>query len=1047
MNVKKTALATAIALTVGGGSAWAATTTVKSQFILDKDKVNGGETVNLALLGLNKDGEVDRFGESNGSVIMAVLNTIKGKIQCGSDSPGATPKDTDPAGGYFASEVKYARLQQGVGRCSIYYPNEIVGEAETTDTVTVYLQERIPTGEGGVRFERIGEAVDKTITIKAGISVPAALTFTSFEPAPADPIVKDKIDRGTDGLKAKMTAGFEGAQLRVRGVDQNALRAANIIKLEVIDNTRSDDAKVIYSDTQRMIRDEALFTLTSEITEAGTYDMIASLEGETGIDSLTMVSRDTLTVLPTMRPGGLKIHTDKARITKPAAGACQAGFPHEQVCQGAIIGLNLVDEYKNDMGMWDEHGNPTTSTDLQTDLIVSFTDANKVVSDTALKFKIPAGKSWGMPESGDKYLGNQDFETLKAGTTSLVAKVVSGGSGIEQSNALAIKVVDKSLVAEKAADFDGPQKAGTEFKAFKVRVSNNAGGIENTTNPGAIVIESWDKEQVTVNRNPETFIVEGYFEKVTGDMYLISDQAGNYGQVWVMGESIAPGAANSVTLLNPIGEEITSINPTFDKEPKQYVTSIPEAAFQMVDAYDNVITEARGDFHVSSSAAKTITYVGTAGGSHGEPGRSPGGVVNVIYDTVGTKAFAGEDTITVTFNKPALSNKTFTVKTMIPAAVEEGLESITSYIETNDIPVNSEVALKVETLDKQGNLFAHDNMVVTVTFNEGIEETDGSEEGGEAVEVITPTVYELIGYPLTAAQCINAGGQFVDGKCDITPEDCLASLAKDYIFTEAQGCLEQEEKIVASGGRLTFKTGRKLFVVEAGPRDGKFSLTFKDANNPDIKDTRLFNVTKEIVAPVEDTEEGCIGDGNFWMADDKVCKPMPELTTNGAFVIKANGKSGTSDARITGGASINGGDFTGGTAILSDASEIQFVGNVKFDPDHEGQKVDIIAVALYQPNPLLGGVGPGTYFSLLEGGGVAWWEDLTNPGDIEPFYDEKHTIVKDEPKVVEIYNGTFDDSTFVPSTINVWLGYRLTSGSQKGTIIFNPESINVTLRP
>ncbi|RKZ76885.1 MAG: hypothetical protein DRR19_28345 [Candidatus Parabeggiatoa sp. nov. 1] len=1062
MNVKKTALATAIALTMAGGSAWADTSTVKGQFILDKTEVKGGETVNLALLGLTNSGEVDRFGESQGSTIMAVVNTIKGKIQGGDINP------SNPDKGYFASDVKYVRLQQGVGRVSIYYPNDIVGSEETTDTVTVYLQEKTYTDKGGVEYNLIGQAVDKTITIKAGISAPAALQFISFEPAPAEN--KPNINRLSGGLKARMTAGYEGGQLRVRGLAQSGLRAANIIKLEVIGNTLSAEGKpekkVIYQDTQRMVQDEAIFTLTSEITKAGTYDMIASLEG-TDVNSLTMVSHDTLTVLPTLKPAALKLSADKVRITKPGANACKSTFPHNQVCQGAKITLKLLDEYGNDM----EFGNPTTSTDVEKDLIVSFTDARKVVNNNALKFRIPAYSSVGVPRDGtDEYLGNQAIEIIdKNKTTSLVAKVESGGSGITNSNALVIKVAENSLTAETHEDFSGPQLAGSEFKAFYIKIANADGVPDTTTNPGTIDIKSGANDTVPVERNPDTYIVEGFFQKATGSKkYLLSDQAGNYGQVWVMGEPIVPAAAHLVTLRNKIGEDITFINTIFNKEHKQYVTSIAENAFRMVDAYGNAITENVGDFQVKSSAA-TITYVNTAGGSHGEPGRSPGGVVEVRYDTVGSKAFAGEDTITVTFNKPALSSKSIMVKTMVPTAVAEGLDRITSYIDTNDLPVNSEVALKVETLDQQGNLFMHDNLVVTVTFNEELGDDgaaegeegsedgaaegeegseDGAAEGEEGSEdvkevVIVPTVYELIEYALTSGQCRNVGGTYENEKCSDTNADrCINNIG--YIFTEAQGCLRQEEKTVASGGRLTFKTGSKLFVVEAGPRAGKFSLTFKDANKPDIKETRIFNVTNEIIVAPGKTEDECRKEGNLWMDEDKACKPMPDRSTGGAFVIGADGSQKSSNVRITGGTSIEGGDIagSGAAANLSDTPEIRFVGNIKFDPDHEGKKVDIIAVALYQPNPFLTGIGGGVYFSLQEGGIAVYW-NLTDVADIESFYDDKHTIVKDEPKVVEIFKGKFKNPPFVASTLDVWLGYRL----DDGTIIFNPQSIQVTLLP
>lgn len=121
-------------LTLVGGAplVYAETSTVKGQVILDKTKVREGETINLALFGLDENGEVYRFAEGKGSTIMAVIHTIKGKIQGGSSRPGVIPKDTDPNEGYFSSQVRsvrsqvhYVRLEQGVGRVSILYPEGI----------------------------------------------------------------------------------------------------------------------------------------------------------------------------------------------------------------------------------------------------------------------------------------------------------------------------------------------------------------------------------------------------------------------------------------------------------------------------------------------------------------------------------------------------------------------------------------------------------------------------------------------------------------------------------------------------------------------------------------------------------------------------------------------------------------------------------------------------------------------------------------------------------------------------------------------------------
>jgi len=1007
MNVKKTALATTIALTMAGGSAWAETTTVKGQFILDRLSVPAGESVNLALLGLDKDGEVDRYGEEKGSTIMAVVMTVKGEIRGGHDRPGSTPDDPLPGMGYFASEVGYVELDQGVGRINIYYSEEIVDTENTTDTLTVFLQERIPTGEGGVRFERIGQPIEKTITITPSTKEPTSFSFTLFSPPDGDPVRENNPDlvydedlkewvykpnSRTGELEAEMTAGYRGATLKVIGNEdfQEQTRAALFVTLKLVD---SSDGEVIHTDRQRMIRNEVIFSLTSEIRKAGLYYLIVTLEGkEEEVNNLGLIKKDTLRIWPQKAPEKALLTSDKTRIAMAdsnrfANGSCDGS----QVCQGAKITLTLLDQYGNVI---------TPYTNQTTSMTIEVKDSNRVVTNQTITLapRKPT-TNW--------IVGDNTDELMKTGTASLVA---TASELPKNSDVLRLGVVKRSLGAsiyhDSEIDFrTEDQKAGTEFYAFKVVVTNNQGvTVKNATNidlsldPGKITVTSSTGESVQINRklDPPVDVVEVYFEKVTPDgKYLLSDNDGQYGQVWVEAGKIIRAAAQKVTLHNAIGDEVTTIRPVYLEDDRRYVAVLPELSLRMTDAYGNEITENVGDFQVKTANTAKIEYVGTAGPNFGQVGH-PGGQVEVVYDPV---VFSGEDKLTLTFNKPALSNKTLEITTKIPGSSVEDLAEIKSYIETTEIPVNSEVAFQVETLDKEGQLLKNQNVVLITTFN--------TEE--EALAEI-----------------------------DLPGED------PDYIITPI---IEDHKasKRVSSGSRLTFEDGRKLLVIEAGPRPGKFSITFTDVNNPEITHHREFTVTHDIqiVAPL--TEEECLKNGNFWKVDGSIteCQDLPDLTAGGAFLMGTDGIEFEKTARITGGTSIEGGEITSrAQANLSDKSEIMFVGNIAFAPEHEGEEVDIIAVAYYRLNALITGSGVGAYFSLMEGGMTTLW-NVADPAGIEPFYDEKHTIIEGEPKVVKIYTGKFGTPPFEASSIDVWLGYRL----DDGTIIFNPESIQLSLLP
>ena len=1012
MNVKKTALATTIALTMAGGSAWAETTTVRGQFIVDRLSVAGGESVNLALLGLNKDGEVDRYGEEKGSKIMAVVQTVKGTIvrddpdepKNGSDRPGSYPNDPLPGVGNFASEVGYVELNQGVGRVFIEYSEEIVDTENTTDILTVFLQERIPTGEGGVRFERIGQPIEKTITITPSTKEPTSFSLTSFSPPEGDPVRGNNpnlvYEPNSNGeLEAQMTVGYRGGTLEVWGnedFEEQQTRAAIFVTLKVVD---SNGGEVVHSDRQRMIRNNLTFSLTSEIRKAGLYYLVVLLEGkEDEVNNLRLIKKDTLRIWPRKTPEKALLTSNKTRIALAhsnqfVGGSCNGS----QVCQGAEITLTLLDQYGNVI---------TPYTDQTSAMTIDVKDSLRVVANKTVTLGArQISTSWTVGDHAD--------ELIKTGIASLVA---SASELPKNSEVLRLRVVNGSLKGTTYADpeinFDfrtDDQKAGTEFYAFKVVITNNQGvtlmnaaNATLTRDPGKIILTSSTGETVEINRqlDPPKRVdaVEVYFEKVTPTgRYLLSDKDSQYGQVWVEAGKIVQAAAQKVTLHNAIGDEITSIRPVYIPDDRRYVAELPEVSLRMTDAYDNVITENVGDFNLKTANTAKIEYVGTAGPNFGQVGHS-GGLVEVVYDPI---VFSGDDKLTLTFNKPALSNKTLVLTTTIPGSSVEDLADIDSHIETTDIPVNSEVAFQVETLDKEGKLLQNKNVVLITTFN--------TEEDALA-------------------------------EIDLPGED------PDYVITPVIYDGPDSSKRVSSGGRLTFEEGRKLLVIEAGPRPGKFSITFTDVNNPEITHHREFTVTNDIqiVAPL--TEEECLNNGNLWKVDGSTteCQDMVDLTVGGAFMMGTDGIAVEKTARITGGTSIDGGKIASrARANLSDESEIGFVGNIAFAPAHDDEEVDIIALALYQPNPLLTGIGGGTYFVLGEGGLALPWNDPTNLAGITSFYDEKHTIIEGEPKVVEIYKGKFEDPPFIASTLDVWLGYRL----DDGTIVFNPESIHVTLLP
>lgn len=1080
MNMKKTALATAIALTMaGGGSAWAETTTVKGQFIADKLVVGGGETINLSLLGLDTKGEVDRFGESQGATIMAVVESDKGQILGGSRSPTLDP---DPKDGYFTSDVKYVRLTQGVGRVSIYYPEEIVDREETKDTVTVYLQERVPTGEGGVDFVQIGHALDKTITIKPGVGlIPESIALSSFK-APEEGEGQTDDDRA-NGIAGTMTAGYSGAEITV--IDPEFVgnlrkldRAGSTIRLELL----RQNGESIYNDTEKMVRGQAIFVLEA-IKEAAQYNIVATVEEDETVNTTQtdqegrLLFTDTLEVLPRRDVRGLKLSVDKEQIALlnkdnqdlPAKCASQL-FPYDQLCQGTKLRVMVLDEF----------GNETTKTNSGL-LNVVVNDTNSVVKSGAVKFQIDPGMGEGRPinpgdAQEDAVLGNHPSETLKAGTASLIAKIEGDNlNEIADAAIEEIQVLQNSLVA-KPVEPDLVQTAGTDFDAFFVGLLNSNGYVLMTTgnplpfedadteekrpftaDPGLVVIENLTGDTNQSFRSPKTNIVQANFKTATSlRSYMLHDNAGKYAPVQAMAWAIKAADAVKVVKSGRSGTDDDPLKPMYVKVNNQFQLTLRESDFKLQDVFGNVLdvygntgTPDVGQFTVTGKDGGSVSYPNQATQPYGRPYPAGNGIITVTY---GAGAAEATRHLEARFTKPGLEEKTLLLTVAIPKVPEEDDPDpgeptpdehgpIVTYIEVTEIPVNSEVALKVETLDEEEEEIVKGH---SVRFR----------LNGLEGDTITPSVSELDwsdiktrSEPLTATltdeKCKAEGGQVAGGECEfpLTESECHD---KGYIFTIQEQCREQSENPLASGEKLDLlkSSGQEVLVVNAGSKEGQFSLHFSYTDTNEIDKTLIFNVTREIVEPPPPvTEAECVAGGNYWGGE--ACKSLPEIgnpipgkTTSG--LVKPNGAiMFTSNAHFNGGVAVGtGGEFSSAASMeLTAAGEnVLFAGNIQFDAAHDGETVDIVVAVSYKE----GTFGPTQWFSFDPTVGLRFWNLI--PADLVTFME--HDVNKDENLPVTIYDGPLNEAIILPGTLEVYLAYR----RENGEVHFNGQPITLHMQ-
>jgi len=1005
MNIKKTALASAIALAITG-TAWAETTTVGVEAIFDRTTVNAGGTVNMAVLGMNVTGETDVAGEQDGSKIQAIINTTICDVNGGCTTPDCS-EETDAeealsdAAGQFAATINYLTLIEGKGRVYLECPADIT--EETTETVKVNLQEILP--DGSTKALGIPKSYEVTITPSSDTD-PEKLVVMAFVPAESDThgkkscfLTDDDCDTIDDGISGGMTAGQSGGQIMVW--DANPI-ATGTVTVTIKGPKGADDIQE-YTYTAEMANGTATVTLDGQITTAGDYYIAATMEvGDQTLSSIDLIYPDMVKVWSTGVPTQLKLSATKQRIANP--DFTKEPFADELIKQGTEVTAQLLDEYGNATSHCNPTVDETTGMGVCTtggELSVKVEDSNGVVSAAALNLMVPMNDADGDTDAktGNDTLGDENGELLltvgASGTSSLVATVfdtAGNSSTIAASDPLEINVVPTSLTAELLPDFSADQIAGVEFDAFEVNVINDSGqrhvdANNNPVTPGKLVVTNMatgENGQANFNPDVDNDVRARFLQETNGNtQYIISDVDKQYAQILIDASAIVNAAATQVELQNAHGEEITDIPPETISADKMYYTLIPEVTLKLFDDYGNEVTGEQpltssdtGQFTAESSNAAEILY-NTPEGTYGIPGRFIADAGNFLpslvaarYEAIGTNQFAGQDIITVnSFTKPGLADKDLTVTSTIPAF--SGVTDIVTFIEApeNTIPVNSEVAISVEVQNSEGEVFidpdptAQINVTLTVNGQEG--------------DTVTPkpiTEVMWMDYALNQADCDLIGGQF-----DVASQICITANAltdalcqtiatannNDNIMLRDGQCMAFVEIPISSGQTLDFNAtdGRKVFVVGGGANDGQFSLTFTSVDDETVTTTRTLNVGN-IVPDACDPgstdealmcgdEEQCLAASGVWTGD--ICMAGDLMTAADA---------NEPDYQLLGGTAAFGGGaldttlpaeesaFVQNIASLDINSEVKISGVIKVDKRHLGYPASLVVGVLHYDPPL-----------------------------------------------------------------------------------------------
>ena len=916
--MKKTAVASAVALatTLASGPVWAATTTIGGHLAFDRTEVEACGKINIAVSGLNVQGETDTQGGAEGSTIMASIKSNKGEIRGGSVTQSA------PKPGYFASSQKYISLENGNARAFIWYPCDQSGE----DSVDIRLLERFRLESGSYSYKQIA-GTTQLINIKPVPQDPKGLAIASFTPDESDM-------HGMDGecsslwnpeypcaIEGYMTAGQSGGKIVVKAKNEFA---TGTVKVTVTYHGHGDEeVPEPQSYTANMADGEAIVTLDNQLTKAGEYYLEATMEGVDG-SSVGLVYPDKLKVVPTGIPEKLSLWADKQRIANPKFGNFPAG---SQIAQGTKVKGHLLDAYGNMTSNCVPERNEetgvvtcTASGDINVAIVDSSDndDLKSIFAEGKLGLHIPAGSATGMvvAKTGDAIIGNESGELAwnegkpKTGAIKLVgtAKDSSGKaiSTIANSDPLDIKVVGGSLSAVIDSGFQNDQLANNTFNAFGVTVIDTQG--KTIGRAGDVKVKSTKTMEEYETAPDQNNIVHVRLKKQTwGDkQYLISDVAGNYAQVLVEGSAIVPSVIKKVEFHNANGQAITDVPPAEITADKKYIVRIPESSFKMYDEFGNMLTGEQpltsdkvGIFTVSTSNAAGINY---PSGSSGVPGRfmkvdGKPSHVHLVYDATGSKAFAGQDTINLNFSRGTINEKPNLTST-IPAY--HGLASIKSHLAAiNDtIPVNSEAAMTVEMLDKEGKRFVDPDPAARTNITLNI----GGPEGDSVI--VEPTVTEIWWQAMTVTEgvCEQVEGTFTNGVCSLTEEQCQGEILAGLWM--GGKCHTMMERQLGDGANLDFheSMGRKVLVINAGPDKGKFSLTFTSADNNEITETRIFTVSKSEPQPCVPGSTDEKTECNY----EDQCEAALGLFTDGqckaAGLLKAESSlGGTVDAAFGGG--------------------------------------------------------------------------------------------------------------------------------------------------
>ncbi|MBF0099611.1 MAG: hypothetical protein HQK77_01755 [Desulfobacterales bacterium] len=697
-----------------------------------------GRTLNMSILGLDDLGNVDIYGATGGSDIIAAVTSLLGTVHANSSPSTAAGSSSTSS---LAASTAYVKLIQGIGLTHITYANDANG----TDVVKITLYEARKDESGSNYQTRQIASQSVEIAVAKSSPIAAILNVESFTKAssdslgdssstPASPANEDAdsglypgsamIGTSVIATGAKMSVNAAGGLFVVKAYKINSDRtytfdstasgtvtvmlAGNNLAIETRGGNRATSTNV-YTMTGTMQDGSANISVPTGITKAGVYAVIATMDQLSSINhrvTNSTYNADMISVIPGTSPAMVGLASNMAVVSNTSAPNLAADADDDGIVFDPTFTAVLLDSYGNYMDMASNTSQVT----------VKVTDTNSKISD----FNI-------LINASSNYTNLMvDGSSFTTGLASLKANVPLN-SLIKESNVVSLKIVSNTnqiaMNYTTANDGDSDLYAsavtvGTSFNfSGRVGVDANADGdaadgteanaflaTDTLTITNMVDQATGSREFINVavmDNNPDyvkaLFTYPTTAANLQSKGFLVQHKDKSYADCIVYPKTSSALAFTAASpsqavirdyLKNTITEVTAKVN-----TDGTFTFTLDSDRVALRDSYSNTNNSGNITITTSKGTASGAVAVGTAGQT-----------ITINYP----KGTTGEDVLTISFTQPGISgvNDGKGLKVLFPTV--ETLAKFDTYPDPGDdeliLPINGAAPLAILPRNANGNL-------------------------------------------------------------------------------------------------------------------------------------------------------------------------------------------------------------------------------------------------------------------------------------------------------------------------------------------------------